>query len=88
VDHFDAAGDLFGTTSFGGDLKCNGFGCRVVFELTPMAGQGWTEKLLHVFNNDNGIPLAGLIFDASHNLYGTTNGGSGPDYGTVFEIIH
>jgi hypothetical protein len=53
-----------------------------------MAGQGWTEKLLHVFNNDNGIPLAGLIFDASHNLYGTTNGGSGPDYGTVFEIIH
>jgi hypothetical protein len=31
--------------------------------------------------------LAGLIFDAVGNLYGTTYGGGTYNYGTVFEII-
>jgi uncharacterized repeat protein (TIGR03803 family) len=31
----DAAGNLYGTTSDGGDLSCGFFGCGVVFEVTP-----------------------------------------------------
>src|SRR5258708_30278313 len=32
-------------------------------------------------------PVAGLIFDVSGNLYGTTEGGGGNGTGTVFELI-
>ena len=83
---FDAAGNLYGTTDWGGI-----YGYGTVFELTPTAGGGWTERVLHSFNvgnTDGCLPQqAGLIFDAAGNLYGTTvecgtNGG-----GTVFELM-
>jgi uncharacterized repeat protein (TIGR03803 family) len=83
---FDAAGNLYGTTSYGGTYFYYG----TVFELTPAAGGGWTEQVLHSFNNNgtDGItPLsAGLIFDAAGNLYGTTFAGGTYGYGTVFEL--
>jgi uncharacterized repeat protein (TIGR03803 family) len=92
---FDASGNLYGTT-FGGGAEstgCNDYGCGTVFELTPKAGGGWKEKILHSFNDysrDGYNPYAGLIFDASGNLYGTTaNGGGCNDpysCGTVFEL--
>ncbi len=53
-----------------------------MFELTPTAGGGWTEKVLHSFSwigTDGVCPYAGLIFDAAGNLYGTT--GAGGTYG-------
>jgi hypothetical protein len=33
----DSKGNLYGTTFYGGDLSCgqNGYGCGVVFKLTP-----------------------------------------------------
>ena len=85
----DAAGNLYGTTINGGT-----YGYGTVFELTPTGG-GWTEQVLHSFNNDGtdgANPIEGVIIDAAGNLYGTTENG-GP-YGTssypgdtVFEII-
>ena len=80
---FDAAGNLYGTTAYGGT---NDLG--TVFELTPKAGGGWTEKVLYSFGDgtDGVSPLAGLIFDAAGNLYGTTQHGGTYNYGTVFEI--
>ena len=69
----DAAGNLYGTTTFGG---VHGFG--TVFELSPEENGSWTQKVLHNFNNngtDGAGPNAGLIFDAAGNLYGTTNFG-------------
>jgi uncharacterized repeat protein (TIGR03803 family) len=84
----DAAGNLYGTTYVGGVYGNGG----TVFELRPKAGGGWTKKVLHSFNPNNGKdghnPVAGLIFDTAGNLYGTTYGGGAhcTGCGTVFEL--
>jgi uncharacterized repeat protein (TIGR03803 family) len=85
---FDAAGNLYGTTSYGGThSRCEtsgGFavGCGTVFELTPHANGAWAEKIIHNFgvDIDGQIPYSGLIFDKDGNLYGTTSWG-GPFVG-------
>jgi uncharacterized repeat protein (TIGR03803 family) len=96
----DAAGNLYGTTVYGGTGVCGSAapaGCGTVFQLRRNPSGGWTEKVLHNFNNDgkDGFhPYAGLIFDAAGNLYGTTGyGGTGVcasvipiGCGTVFEL--
>jgi uncharacterized repeat protein (TIGR03803 family) len=84
---FDAAGDLYGTSTGGGG---NGY----VFELTPNGDGTWALSLLHSFfkNGTDGLhPYGSLILDAAGNLYGTTAlGGSGAcagdGCGTVFEL--
>jgi uncharacterized repeat protein (TIGR03803 family) len=88
---FDSAGNLYGTTSGGGIYQGGSVFGGTVFKLTPGAGGTWTERILHNFGNgtDGSFPLAGLIFDASGNLYGTTEyggGGVGDGPGTVFQI--
>ena len=81
----DAAGNLYGTTTMGG-----AYSYGAVFELLPKTGGGWTERILHSFNN-NGIdgyyPYAGLVFDAAGNLYGTTLNGGKYANGTAFELV-
>ncbi len=81
----DASGNLYGTTTSGGAS-----GGGTAFELSPKAGGGYTEKILHSFSN-NGVdgysPLAGLIMDASGNLYGTTAYGGAHAEGTVYELL-
>jgi uncharacterized repeat protein (TIGR03803 family) len=82
---FDAAGNLYGTTTFGGVGGGNGGG--VVFRLAPNGDGTWTESVLHAFqgSNDGLNPSGGLTFDSAGNLYGTTqNGGSGG--GTIFKL--
>ncbi|MGA7459437.1 MAG: choice-of-anchor tandem repeat GloVer-containing protein [Candidatus Korobacteraceae bacterium] len=83
---FDAAGNLYGTTLSGGIY--GGYGAGTVFELTPTAGGGWTEQVLHSFGNGaDGLTLySGLISDAAGNLYGTTYYGGTYGYGTAFEL--
>lgn len=97
----DAGGNLYGTTAGGGVAGCDiaafGKGCGTVFELSSANG-GWQETVLHSFtgtNGDGANSVAALIFDASGNLYGTTQyGGTGsclyqgltPGCGTVFEV--
>jgi uncharacterized repeat protein (TIGR03803 family) len=80
----DSAGNLYGTAASAGSRWAG-----VVFELSPVAGGGWSEKILHTFAK-NGVdgtePLAGLIFDATGNFYGTTAAGGAYDSGTVFEM--
>jgi uncharacterized repeat protein (TIGR03803 family) len=79
---FDTSGNLYGTLVEGGAYN-NG----TVFELTPQAGGGWTEKTLHSFNDKDGTnSWAPLVLDAAGNLYGTTESGGTSGYGTVFEI--
>lgn len=88
----DKAGNLFGTTQFGGTEGLPQ-GVGTVFELSPpaRAGGAWTETILYNFGYgslDGNTPLAPVIFDSSGNLYGTTPvGGAGPfGAGTVFEL--
>jgi uncharacterized repeat protein (TIGR03803 family) len=88
---FDASGNLYSTTYEGGGYICGYYTCGTAFELTPKAGGGWTEKVLHRFCSpatcgDGIFPLSGLIFDASGNLYGTTAAGGAYGFGAVFEI--
>jgi uncharacterized repeat protein (TIGR03803 family) len=80
---FDAAGNLYGTTSEGGPSNAG-----TVFELTPAGGGTWTEQVLHTFGSStDGIdPVAGLIFDGTGNLYGTTSRGGTYNLGTAFEL--
>jgi len=92
---FDAAGNLYGTTEYGGTgTGCDtnfSVGCGTVFKLSPQGNGRWRETILHDFQNDgvDGFdPMPGLTIDPSGNLYGTTySGGSGEyAYGTVFQL--
>ena len=79
---FDQAGNLYGTTEYGG-ASCD---CGTVFQLTP-SGSGWTETVLYSFTygDDGAFPYGGLIFDNAGNLYGTTEFGLSGN-GTVFQL--
>jgi uncharacterized repeat protein (TIGR03803 family) len=83
----DSAGNLYGTTSFGGD-----FGSGVVFEMVRFGGT-FTFNKLHSFGgftrSDGSAPVASVILDTAGNLFGTTLGGGaigGGLGGTVFKV--
>lgn len=69
---FDAAGNIYGTTSAGGG-GCGNEGCGTVFELSR-SGSGWTESVLYSFagGTAGSEPYFGVIFDGFGNLIGTT----------------
>ncbi|MGC9949501.1 MAG: choice-of-anchor tandem repeat GloVer-containing protein [Bryobacteraceae bacterium] len=75
----DPAGNLYGTTEFGGD---NDGG--VVYKVDP-AGH---ETVLHIFTGgaDGRGPWGGLILDEAGNLYGTASEGGSKSEGVVFKI--
>jgi hypothetical protein len=81
----DGAGNLYGTTGYGGTGSCvlsgTKVGCGTVYELSPPTRQGgtWTETVLYSFQSgkDGYLPWGDLIFDAKGNLYGATEYGGG-----------
>jgi len=54
----------------------------------PSSGGTWTESVLYKFTgaSDGGFPAGGLIFDATGNLYGTTQECTHKCFGTVFQL--
>jgi uncharacterized repeat protein (TIGR03803 family) len=91
----DSAGNLYGTTSAGGNTNSvcegEGAGCGTVFKLDT-SGKLTT---VHAFTggSDGWGPWGSLTIDAQGNLYGTTNSGGYVDTGycrygcgTVFQI--
>jgi len=105
---FDQSGNLYGTTYVGGSGNCHldvsphetYGGCGTAFELSPNGSGGWTDTVLYNFlglfstqgGNDGAYPSAGLTFDKTGNLYGTTVEGGiagcagNVGCGTVFEL--
>jgi hypothetical protein len=96
----DSQGVIYGTTYFGGNNQkgtceggVGGTGCGTVFALRPPSKKGgaWTEKLLHLFNGQDGSnPPAGAVFGGNDKyLYGTTftGRGGGCGCGSVYELI-
>ena len=82
---FDKAGNLYGTTSMGGNPGCD---CGTVFELSPRQGGGVQERILHRFGEspDGGYPYYGLTPDSKGDLYGTTVSGGRDTQGVVFKF--
>jgi uncharacterized repeat protein (TIGR03803 family) len=83
----DGAGNLYGTTLYGGSgpFGCP-FGCGTVFKVDT-AG---TETVLHSFGEtakDGESPDDGyLILDGAGNLHGTTVYGGADDSGTIYTL--
>jgi uncharacterized repeat protein (TIGR03803 family) len=83
----DAAGNLYGATTVGGNANPNPDG--VVFKLTPGLKNRWTETVLYNFSGgaDGGELYGTLVSDAAGNLYGTGIRGGAHGRGVVFEIV-
>jgi uncharacterized repeat protein (TIGR03803 family) len=90
----DSAGNIYGTTAAGGGAqKTCSEGCGTVFELTRDSRGNWRESIIHRFKpgrGDGAIPYAGVVLDATGNLYGATayggTGGCNGGCGAVFEL--
>ena len=82
---FDTNGNLYGTSSVGGNYQgvCGGnddTGCGYVFQLVPQGNGTWQESQIYEFASspDGQSPSSGLTFDSVGNAYGTTKfGGAG-----------
>jgi uncharacterized repeat protein (TIGR03803 family) len=75
----DSAGNLYGTTGFGGAVRRDG----VVFKVDSTGH----ETVLHSFAGPDGAnPQAGLVRDSAGNLYGVTPNGGASNRGVVFKL--
>lgn len=79
----DAAGNLYGTTYYGGNAS-DGAGKGVVYKVDPSGH----ETVLYTFTggNDGGNPYAGIVLDSVGNLYGTTVYGGSSNVGVLYKL--
>ena len=90
----DSAGNLYGTTVYGGKGNCNSdLGCGTIWKMTPSAGE-YTEEILSSFHSGPVIegccfsirlpynPWAGDVLDSSGNIFGMTEYGGSSSYCT------
>ncbi len=79
---FDAAGNLYGTAAVGGPLN-NG----LVYQLAR-SEDNWAYTVLHSFQGspDGEAPSAGVVLDASGNIYGITQQGGIGVGGTIYQL--
>jgi uncharacterized repeat protein (TIGR03803 family) len=76
----DDSGNLYGTTTEGGDRDYNG----TIFKLDTGGG---AFTVLFTFGGKAGsYPYAGLVRDSASNLYGTTEGAGAQSNGVVFKL--
>jgi len=83
----DAAGNLYGTTEYGGDWLCGDEkNCGTVFELRRQ-GDGYVERKLYSFVGavEGEYPVGGLVLGKNGVLYGTTTMG-GSQSGACFPV--
>jgi uncharacterized repeat protein (TIGR03803 family) len=84
---FDSAGNLYGTTSFGGQTNAG-----IIYKLARPAVEGatWQETILFNFSfanhGINGFTPGSVAVGPSGKFYGTTYGGGPYDGGTFFQL--
>lgn len=81
----DAAGNLYGVTTYGGDPSCRprNDACGVIYKLS----KDGTFTVLHAFKGTDGdTPNGNLAVDRAGNLYGTTTEGGSHGAGTVYKV--
>lgn len=78
----DAAGNLYGTTYYGGRYEMG-----LVYKLTHR-GSGWVMNPLYSFQggNDGSQPVGGVTIGSDGNLYGTATHGGQHGAGTVYKL--
>lgn len=85
----DGAGNFYGTTEAGGSNQpnCGSTGCGTVFKLTQKNG-AWVLSTLYNFTggSDGNAPRAGLTLGPDGSIYGSTVGGGGHGFGTVYKL--
>jgi uncharacterized repeat protein (TIGR03803 family) len=82
--NFDAAGNLYGTTSEGG-ARCS---CGTIFKLTPGAGGKWTESVPYKFTDtpDAGYAYNGMVAGSAGTFYGATVHGGANNDGAIYKF--
>jgi uncharacterized repeat protein (TIGR03803 family) len=82
---FDANGNFYGTTFYGGTVNstCT-FGCGVVYGIAS----GGKYSILHRFTGaaDGWLPTGGLTEDSAGNIYGAAYLGGGSGNGVIYKI--
>ena len=80
----DQVGDLFGTTSIGGNATASFTGDGTVWEIPA---QTVSPRTIENFNGTGGAnPKGALVTDAVGNVFGTTTGGGALGGGGIFEM--
>jgi len=81
----DKAGNLYGTTMFGGGQPRHA-GWGLVYQLSPTQN-GWTETVLKAFTSGTGgRTSAGITIDPQGNLYGGVSEGGPYNCGGYFRV--
>lgn len=85
---FDQQGNLYGTTTYGGNEMCQ-FGCGTVYQLIPQGNGQWREHVIQRFQGTNGsAPYAPVTLDPSGNVYGVASACTLDECnGTAFELM-
>jgi uncharacterized repeat protein (TIGR03803 family) len=80
---FDAAGNLFGTTSEGGAS-----GVGTIFQLTPGPSGTWSESVAYSFTGapDGALAYDGLVAGPDGTFYGATVHGGTDDEGAIYSF--
>ena len=87
-------GKVYGTALAGPGSGCNGYGCGLVYRLSPPgpicsnSWCGWSEEVLYVFTGgvDGSQPSSNLVFDQAGNVYGATWQGGAYGSGVVYRL--
>jgi uncharacterized repeat protein (TIGR03803 family) len=84
---FDQAGNLYGSTEFGGNGACQAGGCGTVFKLDPATGRLSTLHAFADLATEGAYPDTGsLVFGLGGALYGETPDGGSSGGGTIYTI--
>jgi hypothetical protein len=82
----DPAGNIYGTTTYGGGTECGSNGCGTLYEMTASDGN-YKYKFLWSFDQTSGeYPYSAPLFESSGNLFGVTYAGGVNDRGAVYEL--